>query len=182
MSQPALGVREVRFGKSFDCVDTDHDEITTLADWEEFARYLCSQFSQPFDSLIGRQVREAVLSWWYGMLGRVEGRDERRLTRTDFAVHYGSAGEATFAAIIAGYVEAIFALCDSDADGRLSRREVAGLLRAHGVPEREMTRTMRELGFDRVEHISRSTYVDLLWDCCLSTDAHSPGAWLFGTG
>lgn len=180
MSQPAVKPREPRFGKSFDAVDADHDEVTTLADWEDFAMYLCSQFGQPFYSAIGRQVRDAVLSWWYRMLGRVDGVDQRRLTRTDFAAHYGGADEAVFEAIIPGYVDAIFALCDGDGDGLLSRQEFAALLRAHGVAEREMTRTMRELGFDRIGHVSRQAYADLLRDFCLGTNAHSPGTWLFG--
>ena len=157
MPHSAVNVRELKFGKSFDLVDTEHGGVTTLEDWEEFAFYMCSQFYEPIDSLTGNQVREAVLSWWYGSSGRI---DDRRLTRTEFTAYYGNCTEAELSAVIHQYIDAVFALCDGDADGRLSRREFAGVLRVHGVPEHELTQTIQHMISDDSE-IPKKKYTGL---------------------
>ena len=63
--------------------------------------------------------------------------------------------------------------------GSLSRREFAGVLRVHGVPERELTQTIQHMMADDSE-ISKEKYTGLVLDFCLSTDTQSPGSWLLG--
>ncbi len=176
MSHSVVNVRELKFGKNFDLIDIEHDGVTTLGDWEEYACYMCSQFREPIDSPTGNQVREAVLSWWYGISGRI---DDRPLTRTEFTAYYGNCTEAELSAVVYRYIDAVFALCDGDADGSLSQREFAGVLRVHGVPERELTQTIQHMIADDSE-ISREKYTGLVLDFCLSTDTQSPGSWLLG--
>jgi hypothetical protein len=161
MWHSGANMREVRFGRTFDVIDLDRDGVTTLEDWVEFARYLCSQFDEPIDSPTGTRVLDAVLSWWYTEFGGVDGADDRRLTRSEFAAFYGNVTEAMLRAIIDPYIDAVFALCDGDADGRLSRREFARVLRVHGVLEHEMTFAMR-FTFGAGDGISRHLLLELL--------------------
>jgi hypothetical protein len=176
----AANVRERKFGRKFDSIDTDRDGITTLEDWKEFAYYLCSQFGEPTDSPTGVQMREAVLGWWNKILGRLDRYDDRRLTRPEFSAYYGKASEKQLDAVIHNYIDAVFALCDGNADDRLTRREFAGVLRAHGVPEHELTQTMHRMVADDGD-ISKEKFTDLVLDFCFGTDPRSPGGWLYGT-
>jgi hypothetical protein len=169
MPHSATNVRELRFGRSFDSIDMDHDAVTTLEDWEEFACYLCDQFDESIDSPSGRQMREAVLNWWYRILGRLDSADDRQLTRAKFATYYGNGTEEELGAVIRRYIDAIFALCDGDADDCLSRRELAAVLRVHGVPERALTQTMRCIVADRGDGISKEKYTNLVLEYCLGT-------------
>ncbi len=177
---PTINVRVLKFGTNFDFIDTDRDGITRLQDWEEFADYLCSQFGESIDSPAGNQVRQAVLGWWYQILGEVDGDDDRRLSRAEFAVYYGNRTEEQLGAIIRPYIDAVFALCDGDSDGRLARWELAGLLRVHGVPERELTQTMAHMVPGDSGYISKDAYTDLVLDFWLNSDAQSPGCWHHG--
>jgi Ca2+-binding EF-hand superfamily protein len=179
MPHSPVNARDLKFGRIFDLIDVDHDGITILSDWQEFAGYMCSQFRESIDSPTGDWVLEAVLSWWCTILGRVAGYDDRELTRTAFVAYYRDGTVAELGPVIHQHVDAVFALCDGDADGRLSRREFAGVLRVHGVPEDELARTMRHM----IAHdptISRDAYTELVTDFCLSGDARLPGSWLFG--
>ena len=180
MPGSAVRVREVKFGKKFDLVDMDHDGITTVGDWEEFGCYLCSQFGESIDSPTGTQVREAVLGWWYQALGRVYGEgDDRQLTREEFTAYYSAGAEEEFGGVVHQYIDAVFGLCDGDADGRLARREFAGVLRVHGVPECELSQIMRRMVGDD-GGISREKYAGLMLDFCFSDETQSPGSWFLG--
>jgi hypothetical protein len=181
MPHSAANVRERRFGKTFDAIDTDRDGITNLADWEEFAYYLCDQFGEPVGSPTATRVKAAVLGWWYTILGQLDRCDDRRLTKAQFSLFYANASKDRLDVIICQYVDAVFALCDSDADNCLSRREFAGVLRAHGVPEHQLTQTMQRMVAGPHDCVSKQRYTELMVDFCYSTDSRSPGCRLYGT-
>jgi Ca2+-binding EF-hand superfamily protein len=179
MQHTAASIRELKFGKSFDLIDADRDGVTTRSDWEEFAGYMCSQFTEVIESRIGKQVRESILSWWQGISGQPEGDDDRELTRVEFTAHYGNRNEDELDEVIRRCVDAVFALCDGNADGCLSRHEFAGLLRVNGVPEHELNQTIQHMIAGDGE-ISKDKYAGLVRDFYLSADTQSPGSWLFG--
>ncbi|HEV3170326.1 MAG TPA: hypothetical protein VGZ32_08310 [Actinocrinis sp.] len=173
-----VSARELRLGKGFDIIDIDHDGVTNLGDWEEFASYMCAQFRTPFESPIGTQVRNAVLSWWHGVPGPQDAIDGE-MHKSQFTAHYGGTAEAEVAALIRRWVDAVFALCDGDADGWLSLREIAGVLRVHGVPEQVLTRTIQHFTVHD-DGISKDECAALMLDYYLGTDARPPGSALFG--
>ena len=163
MQRSAAEARERRLGQCFDVIDIDRDGVTTRGDWEDFAAYLCSQFQALVDSPVEARVRDAVVGWFRGISDPADG-DDREVTRPEFTAHYcGADEEEQLAALVRQWIHAIFALCDRDADGRLSQHEFAGVLRAQGVPERELALTIQR-SISNHSGISKQEYTALVFD------------------
>jgi Ca2+-binding EF-hand superfamily protein len=125
-------------------------------------------------------MRESVLNWWYGILRPVDGLHDRQLARAEFAAYYGSSESAELGPMISEYIRAVFALCDGDGHGRLSRRELAGMLRVHGVAESEMSRAMQQMRMDHAGGISEEKCTRCAHGMSPSNDSQSPGIWFLG--
>jgi Ca2+-binding EF-hand superfamily protein len=168
MQRFAAEAREQRLGQCFDVIDIDGDGVTTRGDWEDFASYLCSQFQAPIDSPNGVQVRDAVLDWFRGISGRADDGD-REVTRSEFTARYSGDVEDELAELILRCIHAVFALCDRNADDRLSQQEFAGLLRAQGVPERTLALTIQH-SIANNTGISKKEYAALVFDFFLMAE------------
>ncbi|MFI6095764.1 EF-hand domain-containing protein [Lentzea sp. NPDC051213] len=178
--EPTRDVRAVKIGKEFDHVDTDRDNITSLEDWDEFVDYMCSQFDVDSGSPAGLRLHESVRRRWQAVTRSVQGQDDHKLTRGEYVSYFCETPPSACADLVLDHADAVFVLCDRDADGHLNRQEFVALLRAYGVREAELAETMNRIGLRDGRVLSKARYADLAMNFCFSTDALTPGSWLMG--
>lgn len=176
-------VLDIKLDRSFDMLDTDGDGRIRAEDVVSLAAKLGEVFGADSPGTVAH-LRDTFAALWTtdiapmdadldGAIGRAEWRAGiRRAVADDRSGFLGRMG---------GMVQAWLELCDTDADGRITRAEYITMYsKTLGLPSEGLDEAFTALDIDGSGSLSREEIQTAVEEYYTSEERDTPGNWLFG--
>lgn len=167
----------------FSHVDQNGDGGIEPADALALAARIIAYLGEPFDSKKAQAMLLSMENSWKRIMtvmdedqnGLISPQEWRKGITQVFA-----ADQASYAEGLRPVAEALFALCDKDGDGRVSREEFAGYQKAFGTSPENTRLAFERLDRDRSGFLSVEELISAWQEYYTSVDPDAPGNWLYG--
>lgn len=168
--------------RRFDTLDVNGSGYLELGDYLR----ITSRLSRSFPVAAGDDRVVALVGayrrMWRELLSQGDTDGDRRVSRDEFVTVMGDGlidSPGSFDALLRPTIEAVFDICDMDADGRVDADELRRMLHGYGVPESAVDTAVARIAPDGTS-LDRVAFVAVMRQFYCGDDPDEPGGSLFG--
>lgn len=162
--------------------DQNNDGVLELADALSVAARVIIYIGEPFTSPKAAALLAAYDTFWKHVSQNMDTDRDSKITPLEWRQGLTAFAQdpARFAEGFRPLGEALFAICDKDNDGKVSRAEFAAWQKAFGTPPGNIQAAFEKLDRDHSGYLSVDELLTAFNEFYTSNDPDALGNWLYG--